>query len=820
MDVETTTRKETLPLPTDFVVVPRQASYDYHTDAFPFAMFRGQLRARIECMAPLVIREAFARAGLVFPLGWSDFQVAFGALWSCINHPPLAEEVCSIIDVMSDNEVFVPYHYLDMAQVYAVVCDELEDRLAQLSRIPAGVGAGHREVVHDFNGDPYLLTRQPPLSIEEEVEPVESQYIAFGIGHYVKLQLNAAHVKIVADEAGVKKGAFILAEEFNKLCCRFKIQARPNPPNAEPFNIWVFSWLSAFSRRMSPVVGDTMGSKMGDLRDLLKRAAANAPSGSASGGRLSKAAAWFGANQYRYDKDASALRQCPLFRSIMVEDLEFLALGHEKDVSVAVYRFGRKDGENGPGKLVGGNTNLIGGMEMVVARMSVPHIIGMDDDGLAWVVRYAGNAEMLVMPVLAARAAMLIELGRIIEVDIASSDPSMGGLYYPWEAEESCNMIILHNAGRYATDNFVALQAQFLAGLATIGIVTTEQVVSAMFQHALRVSTSVDGKNFGLLMHHPSPAKYGLTKGSTISCQAHKTLTLLIPKAAKAPALVAPAAGPAAAVIAAQPGAVAAVVTGPKKYTPTEFRMNLQFLRQNQLLTVHGGIFLGVVRGVELREGSLNAVSGIMASYLNTSAIFGVELVAAVVRHEIPMGSYMFYGDEACLHMWVPAELALKVPDFQDQLGIQGGLRRVLVVRGFVFELSSQMDIRNRRRTHFEDVVPFCSHLRLSPRAADVTAQEAFDFLASLAEDAGAELYLFGPHKTTKGYDWVALTGSSLNIREMANPYESRFGLLQYASNPFQENSRIPSTANRSLEICEVLWLDHRFSPLSRVARV
>jgi hypothetical protein len=109
------------------------------------------------------------------------------------------------------------------------------------------------------------------------------------------------------------------------------------------------------------------------------------------------------------------------------------------------------------------------------------------------------------------------------------------------------------------------------------------------------------------------------------------------------------------------------------------------------------------------------------------------------------MGSYMFYGDEACLHMWVPAELAPKVPDFQDQLGIQGGLRRVLVVRGFVFELSSQMDIRNRRRTHFEDIAPFCSHLRLSPRAADVTAEEAFEFLANLAEAAGAELYLLAP---------------------------------------------------------------------------
>ena len=102
---------------------------------------------------------------------------------------------------MSDTEVFLVYHYPDMDKVYGVVCDELADRLAQLSTIPAGVGVGHREVVHDFNGDAYLLTRAPALSIEEEVEPVESQYLAFGIGHYVKLQLNAAHVKAVADAA-------------------------------------------------------------------------------------------------------------------------------------------------------------------------------------------------------------------------------------------------------------------------------------------------------------------------------------------------------------------------------------------------------------------------------------------------------------------------------------------------------------------------------------------------------------------------------------------------------------------------------------------
>jgi len=276
---------------------------------------------------------------------------------------------------------------------------------------------------------------------------------------------------------------------------------------------------------------------------------------------------------------------------------------------------------------------------------------------------------------------------------------------------------------------------------------------------------------------------------------------------------------PAVVDAAGLPVAPPVIPVAPRKFVPKEFRLNVQFLNDSQVLTVLGGTYVGVIRGVELREGALNAITGLISSYLNTSAIFGVELVGAVVRHEISMGTYMFYGDEACLHMWLPISLAFKAPEYQDQLGIKGGLRRILVVRGFVFEMSSQMDFRNRRRIHFEDLIPVCHHLRLTPRVADITAEEAFEFLANLVENEGIELYLFGPHKTTRGYDWVALIGSELDIREMSNPFESRFGLTMYASNPFQENFRIPSTDNRPTLTCEVLWLDHRFSPVSRVVR-
>ena len=115
-----------------------------------------------------------------------------------------------------------------------------------------------------------------------------------------------------------------------------------------------------------------------------------------------------------------------------------------------------------------------------------------------------------------------------------------------------------------------------------------------------------------------------------------------------------------------------------------------------------------------------------------------------------------------------------------------------------MFELSSSMDVRNRLRIYFEDMIPRCFSLRCTPRLPDVTAEEAFDVLTDLVEGAGGNVFLFGPHKTTPGYDWVVVSSVELLPRDIINPNEARLILLQYRGNPFQETGRIPATGTRS----------------------
>jgi len=129
-------------------------------------------------MEAQTVKVIFRRANLVFPGEWSDFQVAFGSLWSAISMPALAERIAAIVDVMSDDQDFVPFHHEGMREMYCVVQDLLTARVAGLASIPAGLGVGHRQVVSEFYADPFLLTRAPQLSVEDEVLPVESPYVA------------------------------------------------------------------------------------------------------------------------------------------------------------------------------------------------------------------------------------------------------------------------------------------------------------------------------------------------------------------------------------------------------------------------------------------------------------------------------------------------------------------------------------------------------------------------------------------------------------------------------------------------------------------
>jgi len=101
-----------------------------------------------------VIKMIYRRANLAFPFGWSDFQVAFGSMWACLHSTELTEAIAVIVDVLMDDKVFTPVHYLDMDLMYTVVHDSVDSRTSALKAIPAGVGVGHREVTQSFLMDP------------------------------------------------------------------------------------------------------------------------------------------------------------------------------------------------------------------------------------------------------------------------------------------------------------------------------------------------------------------------------------------------------------------------------------------------------------------------------------------------------------------------------------------------------------------------------------------------------------------------------------------------------------------------------------------
>jgi len=372
-----------------------------------------------------------------------------------IQHPELAASLVSIVDVMMDDMEFEPYHHKDMDEMFCVVKDTLAESLQEMVIIPSGVGVGHREVVHDFAHDPLLLTRAPALSVEDEIEPVESPYLAYGAGHHVKLQLTGAHIRSLVAIAETKKASFVLRDEFNSLSCKLKIEARESPGSATPFGQHLFAWLSAFSRRASPVLGDNIEKRMIDMNKLLVRSVAGCPVGE-SRERLVKAQAWFLTNQHKHDKDASALSQVPAKRGLLPEDLKHLALGDSGDVSVAIYRFGRKQGDlegpNGPGWMVGGNFDVDGGMGTVCDRLALSNVIGMDDDGAAWVIRFAGDREALVGPVEAAKAAMLVDLARIMDVSAPSACLWVGTDYLPWEPVLLYEYAVVLNMGRFLVE--------------------------------------------------------------------------------------------------------------------------------------------------------------------------------------------------------------------------------------------------------------------------------------------------------------------------------------------------------------------------------
>ena len=179
-------------------------------------------------------------------------------------------------------------------------------------------------------------------------------------------------------------------------------------------------------------------------------------------------------------------------RSIVLEDLKYLASGELDDVNVAMYRFSRREcdepGQNGPGVLVGGNYSQDGGMESVAARLCLPHVIGMDDAGLAWVIRYAGDPEMIASSVLAAREAMLADLARIIDFNVPSGRPMVGVYYLPWDNEAIFTQFVVVNAGKGLTENRILFEAQLLEALATIGVNFTAAEVTMRVEHATRLS--------------------------------------------------------------------------------------------------------------------------------------------------------------------------------------------------------------------------------------------------------------------------------------------------------------------------------------------
>jgi len=151
-------------------------------------------------------------------------------MWACVHSAELSETISTIVDVMSDDTTFAAVHYPGMEILFeAVNLGTPALKLAFISTVAQGVGVGHRQVVSAFACDAYLLTRAPELSVEDEVEPIESPYMAFSAGHHVKLQLTADHVRQVTAAAAAQKGAFVLLDEFHKLCCVLKIESKDTP---------------------------------------------------------------------------------------------------------------------------------------------------------------------------------------------------------------------------------------------------------------------------------------------------------------------------------------------------------------------------------------------------------------------------------------------------------------------------------------------------------------------------------------------------------------------------------------------------------------
>jgi len=68
---------------------------------------------------------------------------------------------------------------------------------------------------------------------------------------------HVSHLREVEALADELRGDFVLLEAFNRLSCRFQIEAVDTPKVAAPFSKMIFTWLSTFSRRMHGVLGDT-----------------------------------------------------------------------------------------------------------------------------------------------------------------------------------------------------------------------------------------------------------------------------------------------------------------------------------------------------------------------------------------------------------------------------------------------------------------------------------------------------------------------------------------------------------------------------------
>jgi len=152
-----------------------------------------------------------------------------------------------------------------------------------------------------------------------------------------------------------------------------------------------------------------------------------------------------------------------------------------------------------------------------------------------------------------------------------------------------------------------------------------------------------------------------------------------------------------------------------------------------------------------------------------------VMVAVAVPQDEQLNGNQVFKGDEAVFLLYVELQDGFTAYRFQSLLGVGGTMRRILTMRGMLFELSSAMDVQGVLRVDYKRLIPESWALRLTPKNHDVTAGVAFGFLKELAGSQDKVLDGFGAITSSRGVEWVAWLPTAIPSYALVNRDEASF---------------------------------------------